>query len=311
MNAFSGTLVSLDVLRRVTARPDSRPSHLCRVLRDGLAHLGPASGARGVFDLLAHPLFTALGFEIQLMRDGGPEMIAMLVANRHDAAVLAATGWGGDLARARAVSVTIPRCSHIRWWIGLNGPLLRIVDLTRVHSRRLTDVDVERLAIDEPSMAALAGLLAPGAAAGLPGLEDAVDASDRHRGIVGRSLQVGVEQALERLVSGFVTGRRRRAAALDAAFSDALTVVYRILFLLFAEARGLVPQWHPVYRKSYTIESLVELQYAGSNQPPPRLRRSAEARRAKAEGGRHLIQARPPRRRANIRSYLDRMTSQR
>ena len=28
-------------------------------------------------------------------------------------------------------------------------------------------------------------------------------------------------------------------------FADALTVVYRILFLLFAEARGLVPQWHP------------------------------------------------------------------
>jgi hypothetical protein len=35
-----------------------------------------------------------------------------------------------------------------------------------------------------------------------------------------------------------------------------LIVIYRILFLLFAEARGLVPQWHPVYRESYTIESL-------------------------------------------------------
>jgi len=32
-------------------------------------------------------------------------------------------------------------------------------------------------------------------------------------------------------------------------------VVYRILFLLFAEARGLVPRWHPVYRDGYTIES--------------------------------------------------------
>jgi hypothetical protein len=64
-----------------------------------------------------------------------------------------------------------------------------------------------------------------------------------------------------------VTGRRRRGAALDAAFSDALTVVYRILFLLFAEARGLVPQWHPIYRNSYTIESLVELQSAGSKDP--------------------------------------------
>src|SRR5207245_1340074 len=35
------------------------------------------------------------------------------------------------------------------------------------------------------------------------------------------------------------------------------TIVYRILFLLFAEARSLVPLWHPVYRQSYSVESLV------------------------------------------------------
>ena len=39
-------------------------------------------------------------------------------------------------------------------------------------------------------------------------------------------------------------------------FDEALVVVYRVLFLLFAEARGLVPRWHPIYRDSYTIESL-------------------------------------------------------
>jgi hypothetical protein len=33
-------------------------------------------------------------------------------------------------------------------------------------------------------------------------------------------------------------------------------VVYRVLFLLFAEARGLVPAWHPVFRQSYTIDAL-------------------------------------------------------
>ena len=258
MSVFSGTLVSLDVLTRVTGRRDAHASHLCRLLREALGHLGPASGARGVFDLLGHPLFTALGFEIRLTRDAQSEMIATLMADRHEAAILAVTGWGGDLTRVRAATAALTPFSRLRWWIGLNGPVLRIVDLTRVYARRLVDIDVERLAIDEASVATLAGLLAARRSGGLPGLEDAVDASDRHRGIVGRSLQVGVEHALERLVSGFVTGRRRRPAALDAAFSDALTVVYRILFLLFAEARGLVPQWHPVYRNSYTIESLVE-----------------------------------------------------
>ena len=43
---------------------------------------------------------------------------------------------------------------------------------------------------------------------------------------------------------------------LSALFDESLTVVYRALFLMFAEARGLVPNWHPLYRESYTIESL-------------------------------------------------------
>jgi len=34
-------------------------------------------------------------------------------------------------------------------------------------------------------------------------------------------------------------------------------VLYRVLFLLFAEARGLVPMWHPIYRDRYTIDSIV------------------------------------------------------
>ncbi len=49
---------------------------------------------------------------------------------------------------------------------------------------------------------------------------------------------------------------RRPAAALDGALEQALTIVYRILFLLFAEARGLVPLWHPIYRESYSLDGL-------------------------------------------------------
>jgi hypothetical protein len=42
---------------------------------------------------------------------------------------------------------------------------------------------------------------------------------------------------------------------LDDAFEQALTVVYRLVFLLFAEARALVPVWHPV-RESYSLDAL-------------------------------------------------------
>src|SRR5262249_61026683 len=86
-------------------------------------------------------------------------------------------------------------------------------------------------------------------------LEALIVRSEGYRRAVGRSLQQGVERALGALVDGF-TARRRRAAVREAAMADALTVVYRLLFLLFAEARGLVPDWHPIYRDSYTIESL-------------------------------------------------------
>jgi hypothetical protein len=51
--------------------------------------------------------------------------------------------------------------------------------------------------------------------------------------------------------------RVQQRPLLDAALEQALTIVYRVLFLLFAESRGLVPLWHPVYRQSYCIDTLV------------------------------------------------------
>jgi hypothetical protein len=49
--------------------------------------------------------------------------------------------------------------------------------------------------------------------------------------------------------------RPTRPTAADVV-SQGLTLLYRVLFLLFAEARALVPVWHPLYRDSYTIGTL-------------------------------------------------------
>ena len=40
--------------------------------------------------------------------------------------------------------------------------------------------------------------------------------------------------------------------------NEALTLVYRILFLLFAESRDLVPRHHPAYRETYTLSPLCD-----------------------------------------------------
>ena len=40
-------------------------------------------------------------------------------------------------------------------------------------------------------------------------------------------------------------------------------MLYRVLFLLFAEARGLVPLWHPVYRERYSLEAITRVLLEG------------------------------------------------
>src|SRR5581483_8578285 len=131
-----------------------------------------------------------------------------------------------------------------------NGTHARLVDAARVYSRRFLDFDLDTIASDARSIAALQLALSPA----LPSL---VDASDRHRAGVCRSLRNGVLAASHDVLLALTAGgRRRRNTSLDDSFEQALTIVYRLLFLLFAEARALVPLWHPVYRRSYSVEAL-------------------------------------------------------
>jgi hypothetical protein len=64
------------------------------------------------------------------------------------------------------------------------------------------------------------------------------------------------------VVSGF-----SRTVDARGSFEQALTIVYRMLFLLFAEARALVPLWHPVYRESYSLEGLRDAAERSSAEP--------------------------------------------
>lgn len=254
LRAFSGSLVSLDLLEADagdTASRSRQSEGLRGVLRAAAERLGPASGARQVFDLLAAPMLTQAGGRITILESASAAVAAVVSTPAGaPAATIAATGWNGDLRRLRHATAHRQRS---RWWIGTNGATIRVLDATRAYAHRAIDIDVGILAMDDGAIATVQRLLDLQAAPALHVLDGLVTHSERHRADVGRSLQAGVESALAGLVGGFA---RRRGTDLDAALADALTVVYRILFLLFAEARGLVPHWHPVYRDSYTIESL-------------------------------------------------------
>ena len=171
------------------------------------------------------------------------------------------TGSRIRVARKRAGAGSGPR---VRWCFCFNGPALRLFDATRTHSRRYVELDLTHLATDPATFAVAWRLLRAEAFVpnGQAGLDAAVMVSERHRSDVRDCLQSGVQEALSRLTSAFVAAarksRRRRGASLPAsdAYEESLIVIYRILFLLFAEARGLVPNWHPIFRDSYTVEAL-------------------------------------------------------
>lgn len=230
--------------------------------------LGPTAGARAVFDVVAIPLATQLGFRPLVLGTAQAPPYALLHADTRSVGVLVALPWGADMASAWRDAVRRGIGHEVRWCLCANGPTLRLFDATRAYSRRFADFDLTHALEDETTFAVFWGLLRAAALAAdgsAPVLDRAVSLCERHRAAVRDSLKVGVHDALVQLAGAFLStaGRSSEGRVLD----ESLTVIYRVLFLLFAEARGLVPHWHPIYRESYTVESL---RFAVETQDRPR-----------------------------------------
>ncbi len=265
ISGLSGSLLShdamtsaLDTTRTQIPSATSRwfQNWYDRVIRD----LGPASSARTVYDRVAEPLAGALG--LRSVVAPGPMaaatwLHALLQTERGSVAALLVTAWNQDPATAWRAAVRHGIAQSLRWCLCVTGPFVRIFDATRTYARRFAQFDLEITTRDPVSLALLWTLLNHEAFSSLESaLDRAVAASDQHRAEVRASLQEGVHEALLCLLRAFGAARGRRAANISSLFDESLIVIYRILFLLFAEARRLVPTWHPTYRDSYTVESL-------------------------------------------------------
>ncbi len=233
------------------------------------ALLGPATPLRVIFDRFAEPLLRALGYHVTPINTTAERLSGVLEVAGTPSATLLLTTWGQDPAAAWREAVRLGIGTSERWCFCLTGPSLRIVDARRTYSRRFFEFDLELTIDNEQSFAVFWGLLRADAmrssASERPLLDSAVELSERHRAAVRNALQQGVHEALGHLLDALSAAARRKPAhrsttARDAVstFDEALIVIYRILFLLFAEARGLVPRWHPIFRDSYTIEALRE-----------------------------------------------------
>lgn len=242
-----------------------------------VAVLGPTSSLRAIVDVAALPLGVMLGFEAADVRFFADQAVASVVLRSSSGAVvsLLVTSWGAGLDAVWRTAVRLGASVQTPWSLSFNVTHLRLVDARRTYARRFVEFDLGIALAHPDTFAACWGMLraeACGTSPADPGftvdgttapLLDRIVESSAQRAVgVCASLRQGVLDALVELVRGFVAAGCPSGAEtasepnLREILEQSLTIVYRMLFLFYAEARGLLPVWNPIYKESYAIETL-------------------------------------------------------
>ena len=263
--SLSGQLVSPVVVERRLAELTHAAVHpgAAETMRRALQSLGPASSLRTLLDAGAGALTSFLGFspheDVQPLRDAVAATLRP-AHSRAEATGLLVIGWCEPIEPRRRMAIVEARKRGAEWCLVYNGVRVGLVDARRVHVPRHLEIDLE-MALDDEAGLKLLGLVISASSLLAGGKESAlrsmIEQSDRLAVEVCQSLRLGVLAASRDVLSALV--ERPPRPPVDHAFDQALTIVYRLLFLLFAEARGLVPLWHPVYRTSYSVEALTRI----------------------------------------------------
>lgn len=215
------------------------------------ARLGPASSVRAVADIAAIPLLELLGYRVSHRVDLVDRSDLVVSAGRESLPVVV-VGWSTTPDSSWREVVRLGIASDSRWCLCTNGRVLRMVDSWRTWTRQFVEFDLAIAAHVPDTLRLLWTVARADALSGRDRFFDrAVALSARHGTNVCRALADGVLDALRIVVSAL------------GGVEPSLTVLYRVLFLLFAEARGLVPIWHPLYRDRYTIDGIITSLMAG------------------------------------------------
>ena len=226
--------------------------------------LGPASPPRLVLDVGARPLLELLGYSVAHVEPQSWGHAAILGAGGAPVAALLNTGWGAPPSGAWRQALRSSLAVRLPWALVFSGDALTVVDGARPWTRRQLSFDLGLVCRDRLAMLALWSLAHADAlhARSSPSrLALAQSASDALGVTVCSALGAGVLDALGELVSALdvpLPRRRLDPQRAPRVFEQSLTIVYRLLFLLFAEARQLVPMWHRVYRDSYSVGALCQ-----------------------------------------------------
>lgn len=232
-----------------------------RTLLDASLRLGPASGASGVWAHLARPLTAALGWQVQAVDAATHGDVRLQVARlrgRHGAASLVVLPWGAAPSPHVRSACRAALRHDTRWVMLTNGCCWRWLDASRPFGGRFAGLRFDTAHTDERVLEAL-WLMgrgdAPSLERGLPRVEQLAHLSQALELVATRAIRDGVSHARACLVGH-----------LDAPDHEILTLVFRWIFLLLAEARGLAPVHNPVYRHAYAVSTIAR--HAGRRLPP-------------------------------------------
>lgn len=229
----------------------SRRHHFAGWWRRVEATCGPATGLRALFDLVAMPMTGMLGYRARDAEFGRDFVRVRLERPSSGSVQLIVLPWATRPSR-RLRDLHSTSGADAGWAMVVAPPFVSVIEMRGHAFRRGIEFRLPD-AIDPRSFPAFwrichaGNLLTP---AGLELLDDAARFQDRVRD----DLQTGVVEALSALAPVLVN--RGPAPPAERPFGEALTLVYRILFLLFAESREAAPSAAGRYGSSYAISSL-------------------------------------------------------
>src|SRR5262245_28131562 len=224
--------------------------------------MGPSASLRAMGDAIVIPLLKLLGYEIRGRIDRPLHTVLGAVTGNATTLPVVIVPWSEPLDHTWREAVRDAILADAKWCICCNGPWLRLVDAQHTWARAHVEFNLMLVPRDETASMVFWNVMRCGAMELRPPFLDvAARASARHGVAVCKALGNGVLDALALLLAAL--RERRSASSRQLLFDQSLTVLYRVLFLLFAEARSLVPIWHPIYRDQYTIGAIVATLLAG------------------------------------------------